>query len=186
MKLSKAQVTLFWRLWSQACRAQGWDKFPREEIEVRRKELLRGCGFASLKDVDGKGGFDRVKQALLLAQDSVAAGLDNEDEQEARRLRWVVRNQVLPALGLYVEHPDAYMQRIIADKFCRGGGRELTLDDLSNSPNVRDVDGFPEVSDSDLRQIVWTLTARLDSLRTAAGHSRMEMVERIQNCHLLA
>lgn len=182
MKLSKAQVTLFWRLWSQACRAQGWDKFPREEIEVRRKELLRGCGFASLKDVDGKGGFDRVKQALLLAQDSVAAGLEDEDEQEARRLRWVVRKQVLPALGLYVEHPEAYMQRLIADKFCRGGGRELTLDDLSNSPNVRDV----EESDSDLRQLVWTLTARLDSLRTTFGHSRLEMAARIQKCRFLA
>lgn len=174
MKLSAKQTAMFWRLWAAGCRAQGWADLPRAEVENRRKDLLRRAGFASLKDVDARGGFDAVKRELLLLQDNVRAGMETAEDSEARRLRWIIRHELLPCLALYHPAPEAFLAEIMRDKERWGKGDrpavDITLEDLSNAPKISMVAGLAVESDSPLKQCLMTLSARLDSMRSAAGH----------------
>lgn len=179
MLLSASQVTLFWRLWAAAVRAQGWGGLPKAEIELRRKAMLRECGFESLTAVDKTSGFDQVKRRLLELQDSVAAAMETDADAEARRLRAVIRQDLLPCLALYVGDAQAYLRAVMEDKTGWGKTdrptRALELDDLSNDPVVRVQDGAEVQGDSPLRQCLLTLTSRVESFRRQAGHTRHQM-----------
>lgn len=61
MKLSKCQVSLFWRLWSVAEAESIGSGATREERDtLRRSVMLRSCGKITLKDVGPTGDFDRL------------------------------------------------------------------------------------------------------------------------------
>lgn len=179
MKLSPKQVKSFWRLWAAGCRAQGWLDLPRAELEGKRKEMLRRAGFASLKDVDARAGFDAVKRELLLLQESVRAGMETPEDSEARRLRWIILHELLPCLGLYHPAPEAYLGLVMREKEGWFKGErptvDMTLEDLSNAPEMRLENGEPVEGDSPLQQCLFTLSARLDSMRVKAGHTPHEM-----------
>lgn len=104
MKLTKPQVQMFWRLWSAACRAQGWDRahgVPPEVVDERRKDLLACYGFGSLHDVDRTAGFDAVKAALLALQDNIdgAVEVDHPEIGHRRRIERHLTHVIVPALG---------------------------------------------------------------------------------------
>lgn len=175
MKLSKAQVTLFWRLWGQACRCQGWTTergLSRAEIDQRRKSLLADCGFDSLTAVDKTAGFGRVKAALMTLCDRLDGAIeaDHPEIDEARRLRHVITWDLMPRLARlpeFVASEDGvmgYVERICRDKFGLSEDWQLDLDDLDARPIIRTrPDGSLQESPSQLFQLLITLTARLRS-----------------------
>lgn len=170
MILSKPQTDTFWRLWSQACSAQGWTRtagLNAAEIDRRRKEFLRGCGFESLTQVDRTAGFTRVLNELriLVNPDLQAAAETIQPERnEARVFRFVIREQLLPCLALYEPDPVGYLRTILDGKtrWVQAGDGPVApaLDDLS-APM--------------LKQVLMTVTARLAAKRAAAGQTEHEM-----------
>jgi hypothetical protein len=182
-RITDGQYYTFWRLWKAGCEGQGWTAaagWSKEMTEAKRHELLERCGFASLTEVDKREGFDRVKNALLLLQDNVAAGAESVQDGQARRIRAVIEGQLLPCLALYVEEPQAYFLEIIRDKTRwlhdgQGPVRDIRLEDLSNRPVVRVVNGEPQESDSELEQALSTLSRAVDVFRRKAGHSGHDM-----------
>lgn len=178
MKLSKTQVALFWRLWSRACKHQGWT--DRRATEERRHQLLADCGFASLHDVDRTAGFGRVKAALLTLCDDLDGAIeaDHPELDQARRLRHKIAWHLLPALGKLPEmaaHPGgpvAYAEAICRDKFGLPKTWQFDLDDLSADPVPRRApDGRVTLQPSPLLQLVITLTARLRRHRGQNRHT---------------
>lgn len=172
MILSADQISLFWRLWSQACRTQGWtaaDGCPSAQIDAERKRVLRECGFESLTAVDRLDGFTKVKNALLvLASDrtDLAAAREADDVQvnRARTLRWVIRHELLPCLALYEPDAEAYMRSVMADK-----SRWWKVDRPGCAIALEDLEAGP------LEQLRMTLNARLNSKRRAAGDTIHDM-----------
>ena len=157
MKLTKAQVTLFWRLWGQACRVQKWTGdhgVSRQDQESRRKQLLADCGFRSLTVVDRTAGFGRVKAALETLCESVDGAIerDHPEIDEARRYRHLISWGLLPKLARLPEmaaNPAGaigYAEAICRAKFRLGDGWEFDIDDLDAAQ---------------LKQLLVTLTARL-------------------------
>ena len=186
MKLTKDQVPLFWKLWAKACRAQGWTKgegLNSAAIDVMRKELLARCGFKSLKDVDPRDGFSMVKRELLKLDDRLQGAMEEVKPQieTARTSRWFIEHDLIPCLALYVDAWD-YVSKVATDKFrwrTRDAmHRPITLDDLTEDPIVREVRGELKEIPSQLEQLKFTLSARLNGkagLRNKAGHSVHQM-----------
>lgn len=170
MKLTKAQVTLFWRLWGQACSIQKWlpeHGVTRQEQESRRKLLLADCGFCSLTLVDRTAGFGRVKAALLTLCDSIDGAIESDrpDMDEARRYRHVLTWDVLPKLARLpqmAQNPAGaigYAEAICRAKFRLGAGWVFDLDDLDAGQ---------------LKQLLVTLTARLRGKQSSPPASPAE------------
>lgn len=166
MRLTKPQVTLFWRLWKRASDAQHWTVkagMSRQEIDQRRHEVLGRCGFESLTHVDRTEGFGRVKAALMTLCGSVDGAIetDHPEADEARRLKHVITYRILPGLARLPSIAAvpggaiAYCERICRDKFGLPDDWELDLDDLGGHP-LRG----PSSTDR-LRQLLITLNARL-------------------------
>lgn len=181
MNLSTEQVNLFWRLWSSACRAQGWTLKAEQERE--RRALLDRCGFKSLTLVDRVDGFTRVKNEIkILVKPDVQAAQESEDSliNKARNFRWVIENEILPCLGVYEPDPVTYLRTVMEEKNrwwkIDRPACEMTLDDLDARPIIKqDKDGQLREFKSTLEQLLFTLSARLSVKRRAAGHSEHDM-----------
>lgn len=176
MKLSEDQVKLFWRLWAAACRYQGWTRqrgLTSAQIDVKRKELLARLGFGSLHDVDRRAGFGRVKSELLALADNLrgAVEADHPEMDGARRKRYLITFELIPCLALYVEDPVGYVEQILRDKFRISPASPVDLEALSIDPDIRTRMGVLHERPSELDQAMMTLTARLQALRKAAGHT---------------
>lgn len=183
MKLSPSQVRRFWQLWPQACRANGWTKengLSSLDIDAKRKEVLRECGFKSLTEVDRTNGFTKVKNKLeILVGVSLQAAKEDLDttENDARMQRWVIENEIIPCLALYLEDVTGYVASVIADltrhyKTDRPE-RPPTLSDLSAKPTFVRLDGSE--GPSQMLQALMILSARLNEKRADAGDSEHEM-----------
>ena len=87
--MSDSQVSWFWRLWADACKEQGWDTLSSAEKNVKRMEVLAGIfgRSISLKAVDSRDGFDRVKRRL----EELAGKVHNQPEDEGKRGRVLYR-----------------------------------------------------------------------------------------------
>jgi hypothetical protein len=187
MKLSAEQVPLFWKLWSKACKANRWNKaggMSAAEVDAQRKELLARCGFKSLKEVDPHAGFSRVKRELLMLDDQLQGAKEEIDPhiETSRTSRWFIEHDLIPCLALYVEDVDAYVVKVATDKFrwrTRDAmERQITLDDLSDEPVFREVRGKLQEFPSQLEQLKFTLSGRLngkDGFRKQSGHSVHDM-----------
>ena len=198
MILSPEQVKTFWRLWPQACRANGWIKengLTASDIDARRKEVLRECGFDSLTHVDKRDGFTKVKNRLLiLIGESVQAGIEAHDpvaHNNARIHRHKIEKEILPCLALYVEDVTGYVATVIA-----GLTRHYQTDQPTRPATLSDLDIYPAIGSrhttndtchaikgkryspgpSQLEQCLMTLHARLHALRKAAGDSIHDML----------
>lgn len=158
MRLSKPQVTLFWRLWKGACAVQGW---MADEQEARRKEILTELGFSSLKEVGREGDFDRLKARLLALQYRLegGAGMAFPAVGDMRRHLHVIEARLLPRLAAHVDDPEAYVAAICADKFgFRGPWR-----DLGRAP-----DRGPGL----VRQLLFTVTRAVRALEKRARQAK--------------
>lgn len=184
MLLSKAQLTLFWRSWSAACNTQGWTRaagWTTAQIDDKRHELLKGLGFASLKDVDNRG-FDKVLAKLRLLADRVDGAVEVGRPQtgDARRLLWRIE-WLAKCIELYKPGAsEAYIGEVVADKFApvdKYGTGVLHPRHWRDLSAVRS----PGKEDSELDQLRMTLTARLNGrtgMRSAYGESVHDMCGR--------
>jgi hypothetical protein len=172
MKLSPAQVQRFWREWSAACAVLHWtraDGLSAAEIDARRKEFLARCGFSSLTQVDRVAGFTKVLNELLVLQGvSLAAARETLEPalNEARVLRHHILTEQVPCLELYLADVRAYLTAIIADKTSQRPAA------AARAPTLMDLDA------GQLRQLQYTLAARLNDKRRAAGDTLHEMKTR--------
>lgn len=186
MLLTDAQVKRFWRDWSAACKAQGWTRaagLTAAQIDQHRRALIERAGFRSLTEVDRSAGFGRVLSELGILLDRVKSAVesDHPEMDSGRRKRWVIRNQILLCLGVYVQDVEGYMAAIMRDKFDwrrveSGYAVPLTLDDLTDDPVIRSrTDGSLQEQPSQLDQILMTLNRQVHSMRQKAGHSVHDM-----------
>jgi hypothetical protein len=125
MKLTKPQVWAFWRLWGAACDVQGWASAEREP---QRREMLARCGFASLKDVDRRAGFDRVKTECLRLAERLEGGLEATYPGlgEARRHAHIIRSDLMPRLRACGADAEAYVAAIARDRFGMANWEDLS------------------------------------------------------------
>jgi len=112
-KMTEDQHALFWRLWSAACRGQGWFYLKTAERNARRKEVLRELGFTSAKLIDSRDGFDHVRERLEALADRVHN--ERPDAGHRRRLLWNIdqARSRLNAAG----YPAAALDKILRQRF---------------------------------------------------------------------
>jgi len=197
MLLSPDQVKRFWYLWKQVCIANGWTKehgLSTADIDAKRKEVLRECGFDSLTRVDKRDGFTKVKNKLLiLIGTDLKAGLEANDtvaHNNARIHRHKIEKEIIPCLALYAEDVTGYVSTVIA-----GLTRHYKTDRPERPPRLSDLDIYPAIGNrhtksntccaiqgqrlcpgpSQLEQCLMTLTARLNTLRKASGDTIHDM-----------
>lgn len=187
MKLSPPQVQRFWREWAKSCKTMNWTRaagLSADEIDAKRKELLQRCSFDSLTKVDRVDGFTKVLNELLVLQGvSLQAGMEAEDPtiNRARTLRHHILTELVPCLELYVADVRGYLASIMEDKNrwwkIDRPAREMTLMDLDAKPVYRTDKNTGELKEwpSQLEQMRYTLTSRLNTLRGAAGDTIHEM-----------
>lgn len=115
MLLTKPQLAVFWRLWTEACEVQGWTGSEREE---RRREALSECGFSSLTEVDRRHGFDLVKAHVQRLAHRIEGGTDAAFPRvrQMRQHLWVIEHRLFPELREAGRDPEAYVASIIRDR----------------------------------------------------------------------
>lgn len=181
MNLTPSQVQRFWREWPKSCKAMNWTKaagMSAVQIDAKRKEFLLKCGFDSLTKVDRVDGFTKVLKELQVLQGvDLKAAIESEDLtiNKARTIRHFIATDLIPCLELYVKDSTGYVASIMEDKNrwwkIDRPARDITIMDLDAKPVIRwDVKTkamkeFP----SQLEQLKWTLAARINTLRNAAG-----------------
>ena len=137
--MRQPQHDLFFRLWAEACAAQGWDQLPSASREARRYEMLAACGFDSLKEVDPLRGFDRVKARLAV----LANRIDIEDQAHKRALHTAVDRLT----ALHQATSEEYVKRLLKDRF-----------------HVQSRHGIADLSAKQLGELIITCNARLKSV----------------------
>jgi hypothetical protein len=183
MLLSKSQQQHFWRKWAAVKSRLKASEYTDAQCENERHALLQRAGFNSLTRVDPRAGFDSVLAQLGAMLDDINRTIETEDKTigEARRLRYVIKNELLRCLALYEPDAEHYLQSVIQDKIrwfkLDAPNRLPTLEDLTAKPTLKrtppcyTLQEFP----SQLEQIVMTINARLQTKRKAAGHSVCDM-----------
>lgn len=166
MLLTEPQINAFWRLWSRACRVNGWRDNAVAERE--RKAFLERCGFSSLTLVDRLDGFTKVKNELeILIEPDLDAAREAEDQtiNRARNSRWVIENEILPCLALYEQDVNTYLQTVL-----EGQSRWNTAGNDTQRP-ARLQDFKARL----LKRVLMTLNGRLHAKRREAGHTIHDM-----------
>lgn len=137
MKLTKKQLSLHWRLWSQVCHQQGWTGDAVEQGKRRHAVYAAALGSdKSLQDFCNRD-FDAVLAAFrklaspdcLNAQLEVDAHARGEDPGERRRLIWKVESLML-LIG------PAYAAEILRDTWHTDHHDDLTNDQLEQFRNT--------------------------------------------------
>lgn len=170
MILSTAQLQLFWREWANTCRAMHWTRdagLTADQINQHRKEFLAKCGYDSLTKVNRTDGFTRVISELRVLQGvdlKAAREAGDPSLNEARVFRNKILAEIIPCLELYMDDVRGYLTTILAEKF-----RWHKTDRPDREPTLMDLDG------RQLKQILFTLSARLNSKRKDAGDSIHDM-----------
>lgn len=126
-----------------------------DEKETRRREVLRELGFSSLREVDKKGGYDRVKAALQRLAYRLEGGTAAAfpDTGQMRRHVYLIRTRLIPGLAHRMGRPaaDAYVAEICRDKWAWDRPWASLADDLATGPGR-------------ITHLLYTLTARLHAL----------------------
>lgn len=185
MNLTPSQLRRFWQEWPKACRANNWTReagLNAAAIDAKRKEFLARCGFKSLTEVDRVDGFTKVlKELLVLHGTDLDAGIEAGDLtiNKARTIRHQILTELIPCLEVYLPDVRGYITTIMEDKNrwwkLDRPARDITLNDLDAKPVYRHKDGELKEFPSQLEQLRYTLQARLNTLRNAAGDTIHEM-----------
>lgn len=111
-KLSEPQIKLFWRLMANAAKYQQWSN---AEAEVQRRVILKECGFYSAKQIDPRGGFDRVKRRL----EELAGMVHASPEDEAKRGRCIYKigELLVDWNDVYGEKAETALQSLFKARF---------------------------------------------------------------------
>lgn len=166
MKLSSAQVQLFWREWAATCRVMNWTRdagLTAGEIDTHRKSFLSRCGFSSLTEVDRVAGFTVVLNELKVIQGtSLRAAQETVDPSlnAARVLRHNILTELVPCLELYVTDVRAYLVGIIEAR-----SRYRKTDRPARDLNLMDLTAVQ------LKHLQFTIAARLNVKRKESGET---------------
>ena len=131
MKLTPTQQKAYWRLWTEACHAQGWTTragFSAAQIYAKRHECLRQCGVESMKHLTRREGYDAWKALCLRLADVLQGAIEEVDpEVAAMRRRVKYLKDRLGDLERMLGRREAwvYVGRIVDDGFPRL--RSMTL-----------------------------------------------------------
>jgi len=170
-------------LWYGACKAKGWDPQDKE-LRLRVLSQIVGHPLASSSDIERITEFTKVKNELLIMQGvSLQAGIEGSDTtaNDARVLRNQILTEIIPCLELYVSDIRGYLTEIMADKNrwwkIDRPVRDITVMDLDARPIIRPdkQTGEPRQFPSQLKQLQFTLSARLNEKRKKAGHTIHQM-----------
>lgn len=169
MKITKAQRWKILELWGKVCQDRGWKVSDR----ALRLATIGGILQRQLTTLDDVGRLDECTKVMAelgcMIGDDLRAGLEATDptRNHKRNWRWLIPNEVLPCLALYpLEKPMGL-----------DGARQFFKTVMESKTRYRKADrpeSDPTLNDFDERtveQIFWTLSARLNDKRKAAGHS---------------
>lgn len=118
---------------------------------------------------------DLVARLLAFARPSSLAPQIRQQRQPRVRAEHPLA-EVQACLGLYVDDPDGYIARVIADRFGATPDGPRTIAGLSERPRWRTGSGGKLVElPSELRQLVMTLWARVQPMRRASNQSLHDM-----------
>lgn len=183
MTITNSQRTRIMQLWQKACKERGWKASDRDFRLEMFSEMI-GRTITSTDEVERLDECTKLMNELrVLMGVSVRAGLEVGDPalNQARVLRNQILTEIIPCLEVYVSDVRAYLTEIMADKNrwwkidrpeC-----DITIMDLDAKPIIRrdrktgEIREFP----SQLKQIQYTLSARMNSKRKEAGHTIHEM-----------
>lgn len=167
--MTRAQHAHYFELWANACAYQGWDRLSTKDREAKRKEIMADVfgGPKSAKDVNKDKEFGAIKARFLMLAGNVQGGVEDGKAKfdNKRRLLWVIE-QKKKLIALYQDHPDEYLHTVLRERFKRFNGLN-SIDDLSAERTNE--------KPSQLEQLIFTLSARINDMRNDAGHTIHEM-----------
>ena len=166
MTITQQQRFAILKLWSQVCKDRHWKSSDRA-LRLATIGGLIGRELATLDDVGRLDECTKVMAELkALLGVSLKAGLEATDPSRNRKRnwRWLITHEALPCLGLYEENPQGYLMTVM-----QGKSRWRKTDRPETPPTLADFD------ERTCQQIFWTLSARLNDKRKAAGHTGHEM-----------
>lgn len=182
MTITAPQRLTILKLWGSVCKDRGWKTSDRE-LRLRTFSELVGRPLASTDEVERLDECTKLMNELkAMLGVSIKAGLEATDPtlNQARVLRNRILTDLVPCLELYLDDVRGYVTKIIQDKnrwtktdrpTC-----ELTVMDLTAKPIIRETrSGGLYESPSQLHQVLFTLTARLNDLRNDAGDTIHQM-----------
>jgi hypothetical protein len=183
MKITASQRITIMKLYQQVCKERGWKAGDRDFRLAKFSELI-GRQLASSDDIGRIDECTKLMNELKsLLGVSVQAGLEADDLtiNQGRVLRHQILTELIPCLELYIHDVPAYLTSIMEDKNrwwkIDRPIRDITLMDLDTKPIIRrdrktgELVEFP----SPLKQMLFTLSARLNVKRNEAGDTIHEM-----------
>ena len=183
MKITQSQRITIMQLWQRVCKDRGWKAGDRE-LRMDTFSRLVGRPLASTDDVERLDECTKLMNELKsMLGVSLKAGLEATDPtlNQARVLRTRILTDLVPCLELYLEDVRGYITEIIQDKNrwwkIDRPAVEMTLMDLTAKPVISTdrKTGLLRESASQLEQLLYTLSARLNDLRNQAGDSVHDM-----------
>lgn len=169
MTITPNQRIAISKTWNAVCKDRGWKAGDRD---LRLRTLGEILG-RELTTMDAIGRLDECTKVLhelnAMLGVSVQSGKEAVDQgiNRQRNARWLIENEILPCLAIYpLDQPrgragaEGYLLTVLTDK-----SRWLKVDRPTREPRLDDFD------DRTTQQILWTLSARLNAQRKAAGHT---------------
>lgn len=180
-------------LWTLACRANNWPKNDREFRLQKISEAVRRP-ITSTTELNNTGDIDRVFSFLKAAADNLDAvqELDNPEMGRARRLRFNIA-EVESELTAYPGNDPmgpagvrALVRSLCADIGNKGKSTRVEImdvEDLSAKPIEFRQNGKPRKIQSQLDQLLITLTRMLSQFKKESEHLRewVDDEQRLQN-----
>jgi hypothetical protein len=173
MKITKAQRWKILELWTKVCRDRGW-KVGDRSLRLATIGKFLGRDLLTLDDIGRLYECTKVMAELeAMLGTSLRAGLEAADpsRNQKRNWKWLIANEALPCLAIYpLDQPMgdtgayAYLVEVLAGK-----SRYRKTDRPESEPRLEDFDART------VELIYYTLWARLNSKRKAAGHSGHDM-----------
>lgn len=166
MTITDSQRTSIMITWTSVCKDRGWKSGDRA-LRLSTFSKLVGRSLASTNDVERIQECTKLmKELQVMLGVSVQAAREADDLSinAARVLRNQILTQLVPCLELYIADVAAYMAQIMEDK-----NRWWKIERPTTGMTLMDLNA------SQLKQMQFTLSARLNAKRKAAGQTIHEM-----------
>ncbi len=166
MTITVSQRISIMMTWSAVCKDRGW-KASDKALRLATFSKLVGRPLRSTNDVERIHECTKLMKELktLLGVDLKAAReADDLSINAARVLRNQILTQLVPCLELYIADVAGYMAEIVEDK-----NRWWKIDRPARGMTLMDLDA------GQLKQMQFTLSARLNAKRKAADETIHEM-----------
>lgn len=167
--MTRPQISLYWREWSAVRKAD-----PQADRHALHEKAL---GFdKSHQDLTNKE-FDLILGAFRAVSKRTALAPQLRAQRQPKERMLYLVGQLCERLALYVEDVASYVAQITSARVSVSADGQWSLEDADDRPRFRrKANGDLVELPSELKQIVMTLSARLNTHRAAAGHSIHDML----------